>query len=300
MVSALVAAALWIPTLGCVGSPKSVIRSKPSQSLYRAFTDPQAVTIRGYSGDAMEPFVTRDGAYLFFNTSNVAPHIVALQYASRADARTFVYQGAVQGANQPDALSGTPTMDRGGDLYFVSPRSYSTTLSTIYVGRFDSGRLNGLHLASGISPRTPGVVDFDVEVNAQGTTLFVSVGRFNGGSAPTSASLAVFDKSGDHFTPDHDASMVLRAVNQPGKLTYAASISTNGLELFFTRVDPTGGGPGIYRAVRTSLGQPFGDVQRVAAVTGFAEAPSISADRTTLYYHRMVGTHFEIAEVTRP
>ena len=83
--------------------------------------------------------------------------IPALEYASRLDARTFVYQGEIQGANQSDALSGTPTMDRGGDLYFVSPRSYSRTLSTVYSGRFDSGRLNGLHLASGISPRTPGV-----------------------------------------------------------------------------------------------------------------------------------------------
>ncbi len=143
-------------------------------------------------------------------------------------------------------------------------------------------------------------MDFDVEVNAQGTTLYVSVGHFNGGSAPTSASLAILDKSGDHFTPARDSSNVLRAVNRPGTLTYAASISTNGLELFFTRVDPAGGGPGIYRAVRTGLGEPFGEVQRVGAITGFAEAPSISADGTTLYYHRMVGKHFEIAEVTRP
>ena len=110
-------------------------------------------------------------------------------------------------------------------------------------------------------------MDFDVEVNAQGTILYVSVGHFNGRSAPTSASLAIFDKSGDHFTPDHDSSVVPCAVNEPGKLTYAASISTNGLELFFTRVNPAGGGPGIYRAVRTGLGQPFVDVQRVGAIT---------------------------------
>ena len=98
--------------------------------------------------------------------------------------------------------------------------------------------------------------------------------------------------------------MMLRASyapsTSPGNSLCAASISTNGLEQVFTRVDPAGGGPGIYQAVRTGLGQPFGDVQRVAAITGFTEAPSISADGTTLYYHRRVGRHFEIAEVTRP
>jgi len=156
MVSALVVAALSIPTLGCVASPKSVILSTPPPSPYRAFTDPRAVTIRGYSGAAMEAFITRDDAYLLFNTSNVAPHIAALQYARWVDAQTLVYQGEIQGANQPDALSGTPTMDRDGDLNSVSPRSYSRTLSTIYSGQFDSGRLNGLHLVSRISPRTPG------------------------------------------------------------------------------------------------------------------------------------------------
>jgi len=90
-------------------------------------------------------------------------------------------------------------------------------------------------------------------------------------------------------------------VNVPGELTYAASISADGLELFFTRANPAGGGaPAVYRAVRSRLRQPFGQVERVAAITGFAEAPSISADGTTLYYHRLVGNHFEVAEVTRP
>jgi hypothetical protein len=83
-------------------------------------------------------------------------------------------------------------------------------------------------------------------------------------------------------------------------LTYAASISGNGLELFFTRDDPAGGQPGIYRAVRKRLGKPFGHVQRVAAVTGFAEAPSLSADGSTLYYHLLVGSQFQIESVSRP
>ena len=35
-----------------------------------SFEAPRAVVLRGYGGDAMEPFVTRDGRWLLFNTRN--------------------------------------------------------------------------------------------------------------------------------------------------------------------------------------------------------------------------------------
>ena len=296
---ALVVTSIGISMTDCMSRRDSVPRST-SASLYHAFSDARAVTIQGYAGDAMEPFISRDGMFLLFNTSNVAPHIASLQFATLVNLQTFVYQGEIKGVNTPSALSGTPSMDRDHDLYFVSPRSYGRTLSTIYTGRFTAGRVTGLHLVPGVSPRTRGVVDFDVEVSADGTTLYASVGQFDGGSAPTGSSLVIFDKAGDRFVPDRDSAEILRAVNAPGVLTYAASISTDGLELFFTRADPAAGdAPTVFRAVRSHPGQPFGQVQRVAAITGFAEAPSISADGTTLFYHRLVGRHFEIAEVTR-
>ncbi len=294
----LVVAALGMSISGAVAWARPVTGSQ-APNMYRAFVDPRAVTIQGYSGDAMEPFISRHGAYLLFNTSNVPPHIASLQFASRINDQTFVYRGQIQGVNEPDALSGTPSMDRDGQLYFVSTRSYTQTLSTIYTGRFVSGRVTQVHLVSGVSPRTPGIVDFDVEVSADGRTLYVSVGRFDGGTAPQSASLAIFRKVGSGFIADPEGPNILRAVNNPAMLTYAASVSTNGLELFFTRAGASGGVPAIYRAVRSSLSQPFGQVQRVSAITGFAEAPSISASGTTLYYHRLVGNHFEIADVTR-
>jgi WD40 repeat protein len=264
-----------------------------------AFTDPQSVTIRGYSASAMEPFISEDGEYLLFNTSNVAPNIPALQSATRVGADTFQYQGAIAGANQPGYLSGTPSMDENGNLYFVSTHSYAQTLSTIYAGRFASGTVTGVHLVAGISGGALGTIDFDVEVSPDGSTLYLSVGHFDGGP-PTSASLALFDKVGNGFVPDPHSTTILRAINRAGMLTYAASISTNGLELFFTQANPAGGDPAIYRAVRAGVGQAFGDVQRIGAITGYAEAPAISANGTTLYYHRMVGSMFQIWTVTRP
>jgi hypothetical protein len=37
---------------------------------YDAFHKPEDVAINGYQGDAMEPFLTRDGRYLLFNNRN--------------------------------------------------------------------------------------------------------------------------------------------------------------------------------------------------------------------------------------
>ncbi len=257
------------------------------------------VTIRGYSTSAMEPFISADGSYLFFNTSNVAPSIPTLQFATRVGTDTFQYEGAVAGANQPGYLSGTPSMDENGNLYFVSTRSYTQTLSTIYSGHFASGTVTGVHLIPGISGGALGTIDFDADVSPGGSKLYISVGHFDGGP-PTSASIAIFDRIRGGFVPDPRSAAILGAINKTGLLTYAASISANGLELFFTQANPGGGDPAIYRAMRLRVGQPFGDVQRVGAITGFAEAPTISADGTTLYYHQLVGSTFQIWTVTRP
>jgi Tol biopolymer transport system component len=289
-----------VDTVPAASAVKGVtVKGVTAKGGYKGFGDPQAVTIEGYSGSAMEPFISRDGQYLLFNTSNQAPDIPALQYATTVNAQTFTSQGAIQGANEPGVLSGTPTMDDTGDLYFISTRSYAQTLSTVYTGQFASGQVTDVHLVPGVSAPAAGIVDFDVEVSADGSTLYVSVGQFDGGSGPQSAHLTIFDNEGGTFVADPASGHILHAVNQKKSLTYAASVSTDGLELFFTRARAPGGDPAIYRATRTHIGRPFGHVQRVTAITGFAEAPSLSADGSTLYYHLLVGTQFDIESVTR-
>jgi hypothetical protein len=43
----------------------------------------------------MEPFITRDGRYLFFNNSNDPSVNTNLRYAERIDDLTFKYKGEV-------------------------------------------------------------------------------------------------------------------------------------------------------------------------------------------------------------
>jgi Tol biopolymer transport system component len=268
---------------------------------YGVFGDPQPVTIEGYPGSAEEPFITPDGAYLLFNSSEATPTF-ALQLARRVDAQTFEYEGEIQGenVNEPEFLSGTPSLDEEGDLYFISNRSYSQTLSTVYAGAFSQGTVTGVHLVPGVAGEAPGKVDFDVDVSPDGSTLYVSVGQFGVGGGPTSSSIVLFERAGAGFVRDPKSAKILRAVNQVGTLDYAADPSSDGLELFFTAATPAlGRPPAIYRATRSSTSKPFGAVEPITAITGFAEAPSISADGKTLYYHEMVGSEFEIETVTR-
>ena len=266
---------------------------------YRAFGEPQRVAIRGYQGDAMEPFITKDGRYLLFNNRNDPKIDTKLLFAERVDDLTFDYRGELEGANT-SALEGVPSMDRHGNLFFVSTRSYAETLSTIYRGRFGQGKVSGIELVAGISLRQRGMVTFDAEVSADGSTLFVADGRFAGGHVPETADIDIAVRDGAGFRRLPAARDLLRNVNTAA-LEYAPAVSGDLLELFFTRLEGSGRSPrsAILRAVRPSAEAPFGLPQRLASITGFVEAPALSGDGRSLYYHRLDGGRFVILRVAR-
>jgi hypothetical protein len=93
----------------------------------QTFASPQAVTLEGYDGAAMEPFLSRDGQTLFFNNRNDPSKQTGLYWATRIDARTFRFRGLVEGVRSND-LDGVPTMSRAGRFCFVSPRTYRQTV----------------------------------------------------------------------------------------------------------------------------------------------------------------------------
>ena len=88
---------------GCLMTGAGYATQSPSAST--EFTNPQRVTMRGHSDDAMEPFLTRDGKYLFFNNSNDPQANTNLHWAERIDELTFQYKGEIGGVNSA-ALEG--------------------------------------------------------------------------------------------------------------------------------------------------------------------------------------------------
>ncbi len=266
---------------------------------YRLFHGEQKVVIRGYSGDAMEPFLTKDGRFLLFNNRNEPPTNTNLYYARRVDDLHFDFQGEIRGVNTP-ALEGVPSMDRAGNLYFVSPRDYERTFSTLYRGKFVNGTVSGVELVPGVSRQQPGIVNFDAEISGDGSTLYFVDGDFTGEPKPKAAVLVIATKQGSGFQRDPHSDDILKNVNASG-LVYAPAISGDGLELFFTgvtRITATAQ-PAIYRAARRRTDEPFGVPEKLAGITGFVEGPTLSADGRRLYYHKKENGHFVLYMVTR-
>jgi Tol biopolymer transport system component len=277
---------------GCGGS--AAAGDAAASTDYAEFSGAVPVTITGYTGDAMEPFISKDGRYLFFNNRNDPALDTNIFYASRIDDATFRFLGAVPGVNSP-SLDAVPSLDLLGNFYFVSTRSYTTTLATIYSGAFSATGVTDVALVTGVSRDTPGAVNFDAEISADGDTLWFDDGEYSAQGGLEAASIAVGRRDGLGFTRAADSATQLAAVNVSG-LNYAPSISVDGLELFFTRVATMSGGaePAIYRATRPDTAAPFADVERVSAATGFVEAPSLSADGHVLYFHKLVGGRYRI------
>lgn len=278
---------------GCaVGqSPRSV----PSPDL-PGFSNPQRVTIRGYDGDAMEPFLSRDGKILFFNNLNDPKVNTNLYWAERVDDLTFQFKGEVGGVNTL-ALEGVASMDRDGMFYFVSPRSYDQTASTLYRGHFANGSVSGVELVPGVSLAKPGIVNFDAEISADGNTLYFVESQFEHGG-PRWAHILLARRNGNVFVRSADSDRLMKTINA-GTLNYAPATSASGLEIFFTRVDP-GGPPAIYVARRTDIAAPFGEPVKIEAASGFVEGPTLSPDEKSLYYHKREDGHFVLYRLTRP
>jgi hypothetical protein len=283
---------------GCGGGHEPT-RTTPAGSDYTAFTNPERVAVVGLSGDAMEPFVSRDGVYLFFNTSGANKDIF---YAALINATTAQLQGPIASINTP-AVEGTPATDAQGRFFYVTTANYNppAAYDTLYSGMWNGSTVTNTAPLSGLASTTPGIVDFDLEVSPDGTTLYFAEGDFSGGNDfPKTADLHIAVLVNGAFVRDANSNTILANVNTANQLEYAPAISANGLELFFTRLNLTNRQARIYRATRTSTAMAFGAPQLVSAIASFAEGPALSPDEKSLYYHQENAGRFELYRVTRP
>jgi hypothetical protein len=282
--------------LGCLVGSGCAHHAPTSPVVFdEQFLDPQRVTIRGYSGEAMEPFLSRDAKYMFFNNSNDSHVDTNLHWAEWIDSLNFQYKGELQGVNTKD-LEGVPSMDRNGVFYFISNRSYKQTASTIYWGKFAAGNITGIEIVPGVSLAKPGVVNFDAEISADGNTLYFVDSQFSFFGHPKTARILIARRSGAGFARSPDGAEIMRQINSDS-LNYAPAISATQLEIFFTRVTPEG--PRIYIASRTDPSRPFGAARQIHAINAFAEGPTVAPDGKSLYYHQKDNKHFAIYRVTR-
>lgn len=265
------------------------------------FDAPVDVIIDGYDGHAMEPFASRDGAWLFFNNRNTPEDQTDIHVASRLDDTHFAYRGVLAGVAS-EALDGVPSMDRQGRFYFVSPRAYDQTRNTLWRGQFSDGDVQHVEPLRGDAPRRRALwLNIDAEISPDGETLYFVESRWRllrGGIKSANIFVAHRDETGAFFRPENAAAL-FAAINTK-MLEFAPAITADQLTLYFTRVDRAAlrrgrdDGFGLFVATRPEVSAPFGAPQRIAAIRGYVEAPALSPDECSLYFHQRVEGTFKI------
>jgi Tol biopolymer transport system component len=268
------------------------------------FSNPVKVTISGYSGDAMEPFITRNTVgtiYLFFNSLNDGQD-TSLHYASRDTDTTFTYIGEINGVNgDPPHLDAVASMDTSNHFYFISVRGWPADYRNLFTGSFSGGSVTSLHRLDGdFYIESPGWIVMDGEVSPDGSKFYFVNAHFSGGSVPDRSDIGIATGSSSAFFKDADSASIMANINTSRCLEYAPSISDSGLELFFTRLQLCPIKAEILMARRSSTSDPFGAPERISAISGFVEAPSLTFDGKTLYYHMKDNGVYTIYKVSRP
>lgn len=309
---------------GCSNNDNDTPNDTPEQKT-PAFQNPRAVTVQGYSGDLMEPAISRDGETLFFNNLNAeqlpsgASNETDLHYAKRIDDITFDYAGEVNGANidtipDQNELEGVASSDKNNRFYYIYTGDYFDNnspnyLRSIFYGDFSNGSLSGIQSipnlktsrSTGGGP-VPGELNFDAEIHYDGNELYFVEGIFSGSPFPDEGNIGLATKVNGVFTVHSDSENLFANINS-NALEYAPSISTNSLEFYFTRATgsvETGVDFGVYIATRNSVSEPWNNVKQIEIITGkITEAPSISFDGKLLYYHQKVNGLYQVYVVER-
>jgi hypothetical protein len=249
------------------------------------FSEPVEIEVTGYSGDVMEPFLSRDGEILFFNNLNDPAINTNLHYAERTGPFSFQYKGEINGINT-DFLEGVPSLDENLNFFCISTRSYETDRSTVYSGCYSGGSVSSAASLAELVPEDPGWAVFDAEISRDGQTIAFAEGRYDTDGGPYEADLFLAERHSAVFIRE-DGPGTFRNINTV-HLEYAPCLSGDLLVLFFTRLElpvTPASEPVIMAAVRESADEPFGHPFPLDTLSGFSEAPALSPDGQSLYYH---------------
>ncbi len=266
----------------------------PIPLLYPEFIDETEVIINGYDLDAMEPFISSDGEYLFFNSLNDRIN-TSLYYAIKTNDTNFIFAGEVSGVNGTAShLDAVASMDINNIFYFVSTRNYPAVFDNLQTGQFDNEFDNGANgTVTNIKPVTgnfnihlPGWLIMDAEINKDGNMLYYVNARFSGQPFPDEAKLGIAVKQDSLFNKLNSSDDVLKNINNPDYLVYAPSISSDGKELYFTRIKKGTFTTEIYVSVRADEKGVFSLPKIIKIPGNVVEAPTLTEDRERLYYHK--------------
>ncbi|MBL7918727.1 MAG: T9SS type A sorting domain-containing protein [Bacteroidia bacterium] len=259
------------------------------------------VKINGLTFDAMEPALSTDGNALFFNSLNNGT-TTSLFYASKVNDSTFNYIGAVPVVNQTvtPRLDAVASLDSVNNFYWVSTRNYPSNFDNLHRIRFlTSGYTNFGRVHGDFYIYSPGWLIMDAGINFYGNKLIYCNAFFNNcaNAVPCIASMGIATKLNDStFNKDANTTTIMANINDTvNYIVYAPALTKDGLELYYTRLLKNSTQTEIMVSTRTNTNSAFGlPTLLVGAPYIVPEAPTISTDKTKMYYHRKNGNLFEI------
>ena len=271
--------------------------------IYPSFNSEIEVIINGLSFDAMEPFVSPNGNYLFFNNLNDGIN-TKLYYATKINDSTFNYVGEIAGTNQVTTphLDAVADMDTNGNFYWTSTRDYPNELNNLFHGTFNTGNVIDIERVQGdFNMNIPGWLVMDHGISLDGQFLYFNNARFDDANCLGACEtvLGIAQKNNDStFSILPNSTSILQNINDANYIYYAPCISSDNLELYYTRyLKGEITSSTIFEicvAVRSNSTSNF-SVPKVLfseTIGNLIEAPTLTVDKNIIYYHRKTsGSH---------
>lgn len=270
------------------------------------------VQINGYTQNAMEPKVSADGGVLFWNDKPAGGDtLMNIHYAVKQADQSWLYIGLVPGTVDTDDLDGVPAIDALLNFYFVSLRTYGGNQQSIFSGVLNVLGSNSLAISSVASADTAikntqaGYLDMDIDISWDGGLMVVSRAFFAGNNYPEKSELKLFTVASRQATVLNNSDDILANVNSPLCRTYAATLSDDKKELYFTVMPVNSIHQNDFKilvAKRNSTTEPFGKPEIISGISsGFTEGPALPQDGKKLYYHRLdsASGRFKIYQMSR-
>ena len=299
--------ALFITTLATllIISCSSDDNDTAESIIYPSFNSEILVIINGLSFDAMEPFISSNGNYLFFNNLNDGIN-TKLYYATKINDSTFNYVGEIIGTNQLTAphLDAVADMDANGNFYWTSTRNYPTDLNNLFRGTFNTGNVIDIERVQGdFNMNIPGWLVMDHGISLDGQFLYFNNARFDDTNClgPCETILGIAQKNNDStFNTLPNSTSILQNINDSNYIYYAPCISSDNLELYYTRYlkgqITSNTVFEICVAVRSNSTSTF-SIPKVLfseTISNLIEAPTLTVDKNIMYYHRKTSSSHKI------
>ena len=279
--------------ISCSSNDNDTAESIP----YPSFNSEIEVSINGLSFDAMEPFISPNGNYLFFNNLNDGIN-TKLYYATKINDSTFNYVGEITGTNQVATphLDAVADMDSNDNFYWTSTRNYPNELNNLFHGTFSTGNVSEIERVQGdFNMNIPGWLVMDHGISLDGQFLYFNNARFDAANClgPCETVLGIAQKNNDStFSTLPNSTSILQKITDANYIYYAPCISSDNLELYYTRYlkgqITSSTVFEICVAVRSNSTANF-SVPKVLFSETFSnliEAPTLTVAKNIIYYHR--------------